>query len=308
MMVAPMTTRIEVVDVGPRDGLQSQPQILDVATRIEFIRRLMDAGVRRLEAVSFVNPKRVPQMAGAEQVLEGLPPRDDVSCIALVLNTRGFDRALAAGVREVNCVVVATDTFSERNQGMSTQAMLEAIASIAARARAAGVRCGATIAAAFGCPYEGEVRVGRIVDIAARLAAMRVDEVALADTIGVAAPSDVTERVTAVRAAIGALPLRAHFHNTRNTGIANAYAALEAGVRILDASCGGIGGCPFAPAATGNIATEDLLYMLHRMGCETGISIEGVVQTARWLEEVLGAPVPAAIGKAGVFPPVITVS
>jgi len=293
---------IEIIDVGPRDGLQSQPKLVDTATKIAFIERLLDAGVKRLEVASFVNPKRVPQMADVEAVLAALPRHDDVTYIGLVLNDKGFERALAANIDEVNCVVVATDSFSKRNQGMPTETMLGIIEKIATRARDAKLSCGATIAAAFGCPFEGEVAIERVVEIAGRLVAMGVDEIALADTIGVAVPSDVRTRVEAVREIIGQLPLRCHFHNTRNTGIANAYAAVEAGVRTLDASCGGIGGCPFAPAATGNIATEDLLYMLQRMGYETGISLAAVMRTALWLEGPLEASVPAMVTKAGLFP------
>ncbi|MCC7413764.1 MAG: hydroxymethylglutaryl-CoA lyase [Gammaproteobacteria bacterium] len=293
---------VEIVEVGPRDGLQSQPTLLDTATRIEFITRLVDAGVRRLEVASFVNPRRVPQMADVEQVIAGLPRRANVTYIGLVLNRRGFERAQASGLPEVNCVAVASETFSQRNQGMGIADTLTGIAATAADARAAGIRCGVTIGASFGCPFEGEVPVDRVVDIARRLVDAGVDEIALADTIGVGVPSEVVRLVAALRPVIGAIPLRCHFHNTRNTGIANAYAAVQAGVRVLDASCGGIGGCPFAPSATGNVATEDVLYLLERMGLHTGVSIEGIMATARWLEGPLGIAVPAMVTRAGLFP------
>ena len=293
---------VEIVDVGPRDGLQNESVHLPSESKVEFICRLLDAGVRRLEVASFVNPKRVPQMADAEQVLDALPRDRGAVYIGLVLNGRGFERAAAAGVDEVNFVVVASDTFNRKNQGVSTAESLAVWDEVARLARDAGIACGVTLGAAFGCPYEGEVPVERLVELAKRLVDSGPTEVALADSVGVAAPSDVTERVRAVREITREIPLRAHFHNTRNTGLANAYAAYEAGVRILDASCGGIGGCPFAPNATGNIPTEDLLYMLHRMGVPTGIHIPDVIETSRWLEEQLEHPVPALVTRAGLFP------
>jgi len=297
-----MSMQVEIVDVGPRDGLQSQPKLLDTATKVALIERLVAAGIRRLEVVSFVNPKRVPQMADAEAVVAALPPREDVSYIGLVLNERGFERAAACGMGEINCVVVASETFNRKNQGAGTEETLVAVGAIADRARRAGIRCGVTIGASFGCPFEGEVPAERVAGIARRLAAEGVDEIALADTIGVAVPTDVTGLIEAVAPEVGPTPLRCHFHNTRNTGVANAYAAVQAGVRVLDASVGGVGGCPFAPNATGNVATEDVLYMLHRMGVETGVDIEQVMATARWLEGPLEAAMPAMVTRAGLFP------
>lgn len=294
--------QVEIVEVGPRDGLQNEPKLLDTATKVAFITRLLDAGIRRIEVASFVNPKRVPQMADAEQVLAALPRGDGISYIGLALNDRGFDRAVAAAVDEVNYVVVASDTFSRKNQGASTEETLAVWDGLARRARETGIRCGVTIAASFGCPFEGEVPLTRVVEIAKRIADTGVDEIALADTIGVAAPSEVTARVEAVRDAAPGISLRCHFHNTRNTGLANAYAAVEAGVGVIDSSTGGIGGCPFAPAATGNIPTEDLLYMLDRMGVATGVSIDKVIDTTHWLEAQLGKPAPAMVSKAGLFP------
>lgn len=294
---------MEIVEVGPRDGLQNEPVTLSERDKVEFITRSIDAGVRRVEAVSFVNPRRVPQMAGAEEVMAAVPRRDDVSYIGLVLNRRGLDRAVAAGVDEVNVVVVATDTFSRRNQGASVAEMLAVWADIVAGARAAGRRVSVTVGASFGCPFEGEVPADRVIDLVGRLAAARPDEIALADTIGVGVPAQVRKLVAGARRAAPGIPLRCHFHNTRNTGYANATAATEAGVESLDASTGGIGGCPFAPAATGNIATEDLLYLLDRSAIRTGVDADRVVDTAGWLGERLGSPVPALLGRAGGFPP-----
>ena len=296
---------VEIVEVSPRDGLQAEDVLLDTATKLALIERAVAAGVRRIEVCSFVNPKRVPQMADAEAVLAGLPggpARDDVTYIGLVLNRRGFERAADAGMREINAVVVATDTFAERNQGTTSAGTIEAFADIAARAVDAGIRPTVTVSAAFGCPYEGEVPTERVVEVVRQVAAAGAAEIALADTIGVAVPSDVTARIEAVRPALGDAALRAHFHNTRNTGIANAYAAVEAGVTALDASLGGIGGCPFAPNATGNIPTEDLAYMLDRMGVATGLDLAALTTIVPWIEDQLGKRVPGLLAKAGLFP------
>ena len=294
---------MQIVDVAPRDGLQSDPAVVSTATKVELIARLVAAGVTRLEATSFVNPKRVPQMADAEQLMAALPRLEGVSYIGLVMNRRGLDRALAAGVDEINAVVVCSDTFCERNQGTTTSEALAVWSELAEEAHAAGVTAGVTLAASFGCPYEGEMPVSRLVDVAARAAESGPAEIALADSIGVAVPPDVTSRVAAVREVIGdGVALRAHFHNTRNTGFANTVAAVDAGVTVLDSSLGGIGGCPFAPAATGNIATEDLAYLLERMGVETGLSLEALCESAQWLEEALEHPVPGLLSKAGGFP------
>ncbi|MFI9402291.1 hydroxymethylglutaryl-CoA lyase [Nocardia sp. NPDC052316] len=293
---------VTLVEVAPRDGLQNEPEILAVADKVALVRRSVDAGLRRIEAVSFVNPRRVPQMADAEAVMAEVPRLDGVSYAGLVFNERGLDRALAAGVDEINVVVVATDSFSQRNQGCSTMAGVERWAELAARARAAGLLRTVTIAAAFGCPFDGEVPESTVLELVRRVAEADPDEIALADTIGVGTPDRVRALVTGAAAIAPTATLRCHFHNTRNTGYANAVAALDAGVRVLDASTGGIGGCPFAPAATGNIATEDLLYTLARMGIETGVRIEPVIETGSWLGELLGKPVPALLGRAGLFP------
>jgi hydroxymethylglutaryl-CoA lyase len=296
------TGTIEIVEVSPRDGLQNEPVAFSTAQKIELAARAAAAGVRRMEVTSFVNPQRVPQMADAEAVMAGVAEFRGLVPIALVLNRRGLERALRAGVREINVVVVASDTFSRRNQGVDTMAGLAAWADIARDARAAGVRISAVIAAAFGCPFEGEVPAARVADLAARIGESGPDELALADTIGVAAPADVTQRFAALAAALPGVALRGHFHNTRNTGLANAYAALQCGVTALDASLGGLGGCPFAPGATGNIPTEDLAYMLQRMGHLTDLSLERLLEAAAWLEARLGRQVPAMLGRAGLFP------
>lgn len=298
-----MAEHVEIVDVGPRDGLQSQPKIVDTDTKVALIERLIGAGIRRLEVASFVNPRRVPQMADALEVYERLPRREDVRYIGLVLNEKGLERALACGIDQVNCATVTTDTFCQRNQGKTATEMLEVVAAMAARAREAGRFFGVTIAASFGCPFEGEVAPERVREIAERLCDMGVDEIALADSIGVAVPSDIRRVLELVQGVVGDTPLRMHFHNTRNTGIGNVYAAAEAGVRIFDASCGGVGGCPFAPGATGNVATEDVLYLLHRMGFETGVDIDAVIATAKWLEGPLETAMPAMLTRAGPFPP-----
>ena len=302
-----MSNHVEIVEVAPRDGLQSDPATLSTADKVALIGRAGAAGLRRVEAVSFVNPKRVPQMADADEVmaaLRGDAGGTDMSYIGLVLNRRGFDRAVECGVDEVNVVVVCTDSFAEKNQGQPTQGLIDTWLDIAGAAHEVGMRASVTLAASFGCPYEGEVPLDRLVGVATAVAAGRPHEIAIADSIGVAVPTDVRERVDAVGAVAGGAALRCHFHNTRNTGLANAVAAVEAGVRVLDASLGGIGGCPFAPNATGNIPTEDLVYLLERMGYDTGVDLGALVSNIAWLEATLGHTVPGLVGKAGVFPAV----
>lgn len=296
-------TRIEIVEVGPRDGLQSESQVLSTATKVEFIGRLVDAGLRRIEVASFVNPKRVPQMADAEAVLAALEPRAaQAQFIGLVLNRRGFERAQAARCSEIGMVIAASESFSQRNQGSSIDEAVDAWLDIAKAAHTAGIRPQITLSTAFGCPFEGEVPIERVVRLAERIAVARPEEIAVADTIGVAVPTQVSALIAALRVALPGVKLRAHFHNTRNTGLANAYAAVESGVSVLDASCGGIGGCPFAPAATGNIPTEDLIYMLHRMGIDTGVQLPALLDTSRWLQQALDHAVPGMVVKAGLFP------
>ena len=298
-----MSDFVEIVDVGPRDGIQSQPTLLDTKTKLAFISKLVDAGIRRIEVASFVNPKRVPQMADADKVVEALTKREGVRYVGLVLNQRGFDRAINSGIDQINCTTVASETFCQKNQGASVAQMDETINAMAAVAQAQKIFFGVTIGASFGCPFEGEIDPNRVAEMARRFADLGVDEIALADTIGVAAPSDVSRLLELVQPVVGNVPLRMHFHNTRNTGVANAYAAIQAGVRIIDASCGGVGGCPFAPGASGNVATEDVLYMINRMGFETGISLNKIIETAKWLEAPLGAQMPAMVSRAGSFPP-----
>lgn len=293
---------ITIVEVGPRDGLQSEPEILPTAAKVRFVELAIEAGIRRLEVASFVHPKRVPQMADAEALLDKLPDRDDVSYIGLIMNERGLDRALATRVDEIGMVVVASDTYNRKNQGVGTDESVAAWRAIAKRAKDNGLGANVMISAAFGCPYEGEVAVERVVELAGQVVEAGPAELGIADSIGVAVPAQVTEVLGRVKEVTGDLPLRCHFHNTRNTGLANAQAAVEAGVRYLDASIGGIGGCPFAPAATGNIPTDDLLYMLDRSGIETGVALDKIIDASRWLERELGRGVPAMLPKAGMFP------
>lgn len=297
-----MKHHVEIVEVGPRDGLQNETVTFSLEAKLEFIARMVAAGIRRLEVASFVNPKRVPQMADADALMKSLPPAVGVTYIGLVMNRRGFDRAVAAGCTEIGMVVVASDTFNQRNQGVTTEQSLLTWREIARAAHAAGVRPQVTLSAAFGCPFEGEVPVQRVIDLAKRVAEDGPSEIAFADTIGVAVPSQVTTLIESARNVVPGISLRCHFHNTRNTGIANAYAALTAGVRTLDASLGGIGGCPFAPAATGNVPTEDLVYMLQRMGIDTGVNLDQLLDSSRWMQTQLGRAVPGLVVKAGGFP------
>ena len=296
--------QISIIEVGPRDGLQSEPEILSTETKLTFINHAIDAGVRRMEVTSFVHPKRVPQMADAEAVVAGLPQRDDFIPIGLVLNKRGFERARDCGIAEIGMAVIASETYNQRNNGTSTQGSIDAWLEMAAEAKQEGMRANVMVSSAFGCPFEGEVPLQHVLDIVKQIIEVEPVELGFADSIGVGVPTQVTEMIGAVKEIAPDLSLRFHFHNTRNVGLANAMAAVEAGVDTLDASIGGIGGCPFAPAATGNIPTDDLLYMLHRSGVETGVSLEKIVATSHWLEEQLGRPTPAMLPKAGIFPQV----
>ena len=297
-----MRSSVEIVEVSPRDGIQNESTILSTDDKLELIARAVRAGTKRLEVTSFVNPKRVPQMADAEAVASRLPRVEGVRYIGLALNGRGFERAAAAGLDEVNFVVVASDAFSLRNQGVDTEAGIAALAEVAREARARQVPLGLVIAAAFGCPFEGEVPIGRVLDTVSRCMEHAPFELGLADTIGVATPRDVRERVGAVRDAFPDAPIRLHLHDTRGIGLGNAWAGIEAGVATLDASLGGVGGCPFAPRATGNIATEDLVYLLDRSGVTSGVSLEPAIEAARWLEARLGKTLPGSLMKAGGFP------
>ncbi|HUX74972.1 MAG TPA: hydroxymethylglutaryl-CoA lyase [Steroidobacteraceae bacterium] len=293
---------IEIVEVGPRDGLQNEALPLSTAQKLEFIRRAVAYGARRIEAASFVSPRLVPQMADAEAVAAGLQRDAQVAYIGLVLNKRGALRAIAAGMDELGAVCAASDTFAERNQGQSADASLAMCCDVVGMARAAGRRAQITISAAFGCPFEGEVEPARVVAMARAAAAAGAVEVALADTIGAAGPGEVAGLVARVAAEIAPLPVRAHFHNTRNSGLANVWAAVGAGAKTIDASLGGIGGCPFAPQATGNVPTEDVAYMLQRSGYRTGLDLARLIESARWLGATMGRQVPGLLSRAGLFP------
>ena len=303
-----MSRRITIVEVGPRDGLQNEKTVLDPAVRAELVTRLETAGARRIEAVSFVHPKYVSQMAGAEEVMAALPHEEGRSRIGLVLNSKGYDRALGTAVDEVNVAMSATDGFGLKNQGLTVDQQVEMLAGIMAGRANAGAASGvapslsATLSCVWGCPFDGEVAADQVAELVGRIAALGVQEIALADTIGAGDPWAVTRKVEAARKAAPDATLRLHFHDTRNTGLANAHAGIEAGVDILDASVGGIGGCPFAPGATGNIATEDLVYMLERAGFETGYDLGALIGTARWIGEKVGRPAPSALSRAGGWP------
>ncbi len=294
--------KIEMVEVGPRDGLQNESVLLTTSQKLEFIGRALDAGVRRIEAASFVNAKLVPQMADAEAVAAGLPRRDGVVFIGLVLNKRGALRALDAGMDELGAVCAASDGFASRNQGATSDGSLAMCCEVVRLARAQGRPAQITISTAFGCPFDGEVDPSRVVEMARVAAAAGPVEVAVADTIGVASPGEVSSLVARVAAAIKPLPVRVHFHNTRNTGLANVWAAVQAGAKIVDASLGGIGGCPFAPRATGNVPTEDVAYMMARSGYSTGLDLDRLIAAARWLAGTMGRDVPGMLSRAGGFP------
>jgi isopropylmalate/homocitrate/citramalate synthase len=283
--------RVTLCDVGPRDGLQNEPEALPPATRAQLVNRLAAAGLPRVEAVSFVRDDRVPQMAGAEEVVAGIERREGTEYSGLVLNERGWERFAATFLDRVNCTLAATETFNRRNGNASLEgatARVEAILEAAGETPAT-----VTISVAFGCPFEGRVDPGRVAELAARFGGV---EVVLADTIGVATPSRVRALVERTRAA------GFHGHNTRNTGYANALAAVEAGARLLDASVGGLGGCPYAPRATGNVATEDLVHLLEGEGIETGVGLDALVAVSEWLEGLLGRRLEGYLYRAGRWP------
>lgn len=296
---------VQIVEVGARDGLQNEKAVITTADKVALLTRLIDAGARRLELASFVNPARVPQMADGEAVIAALPDRPDVSYIGLVLNKRGVLRALETreggrrGVDEAGCVLVASDSFGQRNQGQTIAEGLRENREMLRLAREGGLVPQVTISAAFGCPFEGLVPAERIASLAAEMADAGAVEIALADTIGVGVPAQVEDLFGRVREAAPGVRLRAHFHNTRGTGIANAWAAVRAGVAVLDSSLGGLGGCPFAPRATGNISTEDLVYMLDRSGVEHGLDLDALIAINHWFEPLIGRPLPSMLGKAG---------
>jgi hydroxymethylglutaryl-CoA lyase len=297
------TETIEMVEVAPRDGLQNEKTLIATADKIALIERAITAGSRRIEVTSFVNPKAVPQMADAEAVCEGLPQRDDVTFIGLVMNARGATRALATGrIDQLGAVAVATDSFAMANQGQTSDGSVEAAKEIIALSQAAGKTGQVTIGASFGCPFEGEVAQDRVVAMAVALAEAAPVEIGLADTIGVGNPAQVAALVAKVRAAVPHIPVRVHFHNTRGTGLANVWAAIEAGAATVDASIGGLGGCPFAPGAAGNVSTEDVVYMLERAGVRTGLDLSALVSANQWLGEIMQRTLPGMVAKAPPFP------
>jgi len=299
-----MSSKIQIVEVGPRDGLQNEDMILSTADKLGLIESLVESGVTRIEAVSFAHPEYVPQLADAEAVMAGIDKHPAVSYIGLVMNWRGWLRALETDIDEVNVPVFASDTFNVKNQGVSTADSIEVIHAITADAHDRGTTVTATVGTAWGCPFEGEVPVDNLIEAVRGVFTAGVDEIAVADTIGVADPWSVRQRLSAVQSEVGDTPLRVHFHDTRNTGIANTFAAIEVGVTTVDASVGGIGGCPFAPAATGNIATDDLVYMLNRGGFEHGLSLDSLIDVSAELETLLNKAVPAMLPRAGDFPQV----
>lgn len=301
-----MTTRIEMVEVAARDGLQNEPGFFPTEDKLELIRRAVAAGSKRIEVASFVHPGRVPQMADAEAVVAALPKREasEVTYIGLVLNKRGALRALETQVHELGAVISASDGFGTRNQGRTSDETLEDALEIIRLAKQHGRSAQATISVAFGCPFDGEIAPSRVADLARRVAAAGPREIAIADTIGVGVPNQVKVVMAAVKAAVPGMPIRVHFHDTRNTAVANAWAGVEAGATTVDASIGGIGGCPFAPNATGNVATEDVQYILQRSGVETGLSLDGLIETAKWLGGKMGRTLPGLVSRAGGFPKV----
>lgn len=297
-----MARRIDIVEVGPRDGLQNDPADLNIAQKLEFIERLEACGVRRLESGSFVSPRAVPKMADSGEVFQKLQRRGGTRHIALALNEKGVRRAIDARADEINFVLVASKGFGLRNQRMTPQDSADALAACAPLILEADIALSATISVAFGDPYEGDVEAKAVANLAAQAQRAGAGEVALGDTIGVATPWQVRDVIEQVRLQAPDVYLRLHFHDTRGAALANIFAGIEAGVDVIDASCGGIGGCPFAPAATGNVATEDVVYMLERAGFETGIDLDKMIETAKWLEGALGHRVSSALSRAGGFP------
>lgn len=297
-----MPTPVDIVEVTPRDGLQNEKQVLSTQAKVDLIIGLMDAGARRIEIASFVHPRKVPQMADAEAVCEQVPRRTGIDLIGLVLNRRGAERAVNARVDEINYVVPTTDEFGRHNQGVTTRQALDMLPDIAAQVRSAGKALSVTLAVAFGCPYEGSVPPRRVSDVVEAVMSSSPDEIALADTIGCAVPSDVKQRFESA-ASLTDAPLRAHFHDTRRTALANVYAAMQAGVRVFDSSTAGIGGCPFAPGAAGNVATEDLAWMLHTSDVVTTINIDAILRIGDSITKQLGIPSRSAIAGSGIFPP-----
>lgn len=291
---------LHIVEVGVRDGLQADPRGVPTSRKIELIGELVDAGLRRLEVASFVSPRRVPQMADAEDIVAALPRPTGVSYIGLVLNLRGAERAVQTRIHEIGTAVPATDTFGVRNQGQTSNEAQTELKKIVEQANAAGLPVQSAISMAFGCPFEGKVSEQKVIDLARRAAELGIGEIGLADTIGIAVPAQVTDLFGRLRAAVPHLPLRAHFHDTRHTGIANVWAAVQMGVSGIDASVGGLGGCPFAPGASGNVATEDVAYLLSTSGIETGIDLSRLLAIARRANADLGRAPAGGLARAGL--------
>jgi hydroxymethylglutaryl-CoA lyase len=300
---------IQIVEVSPRDGLQNEKGFVETAGKLALIDRLIAMGATRIEVASFVNPRRVPQMADAEAVVAGLPAAPGVRFIGLCLNERGVDRAIASrdaggrGLDEAGCVLVASDGFGIVNQGQSVAEGIIANTAMLKKARAAGLFAQVTISAAFGCPYDGPVAPQHVIDLAARMADAGAQEIAIADTIGVAVPTQVGDLVGAIIARIGDIPLRLHLHDTRGLAPANAWAAYQAGCRVFDSALGGLGGCPFAPGAAGNVGTEELLYLFNHSSVATGIDLASAIAANAWFADIMGRPLPSRVGKAGDFVP-----
>jgi len=293
--------QVEIIEVSPRDGIQNEKKLLSFDTKLELIERAIKAGASRIEVTSFVNPKKVPQMAEADEICAALPRGNDCRYIGLALNRRGFERACNANLDEVNYVAVVSDTFCQKNQGTDSDTGVRLFNELANEVTTP-IGVGVSIATAFGCPFEGEISIEQLMHTVHQCMEAKPFELCLADTIGVATPRDIKERIAAIREFYPDVPLRLHFHNTRNTGLANAWAGIEAGVKAFDSSLGGVGGCPFAPAATGNIPTEDLVYMFERAGIDTGMNLSDSIEAAKFLESSLGKTVPGMIMKAGIFP------
>lgn len=298
----PTANAVNIIDVTARDGLQNESVMFSTEEKITLIAKAVAAGAKRLEVASFAHPKYVPQMADAEAVIAGLAQDDAITYIGLAMNERGVDRALKTAIDEVGLVVVATDTFAQKNQNQTRDGSVEIACNLIDKVKQAGRRVNVTIAASFGCPFEGEVDPNIVLAMSQRLAAACPDEISLADTIGVGNPWQVGGLFLKVSQALPDMSLRAHFHNTRNTGLANIYAALEAGVQTFDVSIGGIGGCPFAPAATGNVPAEDVVYMLERNGIDTSMSLEKIISASQWLSQKMAKPLPGMVSRAGGFP------
>lgn len=299
----PKQESIEIVEVGPRDGLQNEQAIVSTADKIRLIGKSIESGSRRIEVASFVNPRRVPQMADADEICAALPDREDVTYIGLVMNLRGAERAaMTKRNLQIGAVAVSTDQFAMANQGQTSDGSVESAKEIIAYAQSQGLSAQCTIGASFGCPFEGEVEQDRVVAMAEAIAEAGPVEIALADTIGVANPAHVEQLIKRVREAINPLPVRVHFHNTRGTGLANVWAAVRAGAQTVDTALGGLGGCPFAKGSAGNVSTEDTVYMLERAGVSTGMDLDKLIAASSWLSGIMGKTLPGLVAIAPAFP------